>query len=75
MVLVSKLQFKARAMELFRLVESSGESVIVTDHGKPTILVRRYSAATRSQLDRLKGSVVEYVDPMEPVSTDDWDPS
>ncbi|MFP3559849.1 type II toxin-antitoxin system Phd/YefM family antitoxin, partial [Paraburkholderia sp. SIMBA_049] len=34
---VSKSEFKARALEYFRLVEASGESLIVTDHGKPTL--------------------------------------
>lgn len=38
---VSKSKFKAKALELFRQVESSGEVLIVTDHGIPTIEVRR----------------------------------
>jgi len=69
---VSKSQFKAKALELFRQVESSGEAVVVTDHGKPTIEVRPYRDTTRSPLEQLKGSVVEYVDPFEPVGVDDW---
>jgi antitoxin (DNA-binding transcriptional repressor) of toxin-antitoxin stability system len=40
---VSKSQFKARALEFFRQVETTGEPLIVTDHGEPN----SRSAATR----------------------------
>jgi len=70
---VSKSQFKARALEYFRTVESSGEIVIITDNGLPTIEVRRYRSDKRSPLDRLRGTVVEYVEPTEPVGEDDWE--
>ncbi len=61
---VSKSQFKAKALELFRKVESSGDAVIVTGHGIPTIEVRQYRRTDRSPLDVLKGSVTEYIEPL-----------
>jgi len=70
---VSKSQFKAKALELFRQVESSGNAVIVTDHGNPTIEVRRYRKTERSPLEILKGSVTEYAEPTEPVGDGDWE--
>ncbi|GGX52176.1 antitoxin [Saccharospirillum salsuginis] len=70
---VSKSQFKSKALEFFRAVESSGETVIVTDKGRPTIEVRRYRSDKRSPLDRLRGTVVEYVEPTKPVGEDDWE--
>ena len=70
---VSKSQFKAKALELFRLVESSGDVLIVTDHGRPTIEVRRYRDTDRDPLEILKGSVTEYKAPMEPVAAGDWE--
>lgn len=70
---ISKTQFKARALELFRQVESSGNAVIVTNHGKPTIEVRRYHEEKHDPLDVLKGSVTEYAGPTEPVAEDDWE--
>ncbi|MGK2925221.1 MAG: type II toxin-antitoxin system Phd/YefM family antitoxin [Lysobacterales bacterium] len=70
---VSKSQFKAKALELFREVESTGKQVIVTDHGKPTIEVRRYRDQRRDPLDILKGSVSEYTGPTEPVAEGDWE--
>ena len=71
---VSKTEFKARALELFRQVEATGEAIVVTDHGKPALEIRPYrSAATRDPLDALRGSVVHFDDPFSPVGDDAWD--
>lgn len=70
---VSKSQFKAHALELLRRVEANGEPLIVTDHGRPTLEIRRYIPRERPPLEVLKGSVVEYHDPTEPVGEQDWD--
>ena len=70
---VTKSEFKAKALEFFRKVESSGESLVITDHGKPSIEVRRYRNKERLPLDILKGSVTMYIDPMEPVGEADWE--
>ncbi len=70
---VSKSEFKARALEYFRKVESSGETLVVTDHGKPSIEIRRYQPVEHSPLALLKGTVTEYIDPMEPVGDGDWE--
>jgi hypothetical protein len=72
---VSKSQFKAKALELFRAVETTGEPVIVTDHGRPTIEVRRYRTVDRDPMEVLRGSVTEYVCPTEPVGESDWEAS
>jgi antitoxin (DNA-binding transcriptional repressor) of toxin-antitoxin stability system len=70
---VSKSEFKAKALEFFRLVEASGESVIVTDHGKPAIEVRTYRGIERDPLDVLRGSVVRYDNPTDPVAENEWE--
>ena len=70
---VSKSQFKAKALEILRRVEATGEPVLVTDHGKPTIEVRRHRSLERSPLDLLRGSVVDYLDPTESVGEQDWE--
>jgi len=57
---VSKATFKAKACELFRQVESLGESVIVTDHGKPTIEIRRYTKAQSDPLAMLSAAIVKF---------------
>ena len=70
---VSKSEFKAKALEFFRQVEASGESVIVTDHGKPALEVRPYRIIERNPLDVLRGSVVRYENPTDPVAEGDWE--
>lgn len=71
--LVTKSQFKARALEYFRQVETSGHPVVVTDRGQPTVEIRRFRNDPRSPLERLKGSVVELKKPTAPVGEDDWE--
>ncbi len=70
---VSKSQFKAKALEFFRQIEANGEPVVVTDHGQPKLEVRRYQPSARKPLDILRGSVLRYDDPTEPVGAEDWD--
>jgi len=70
---VSKSEFKAKALEFFRQVEASGESLIVTDHGKPTLEVRPYRGLERNPLDVLRGSAMRYDNPTDPVAIDDWE--
>ncbi|KWH62156.1 type II toxin-antitoxin system Phd/YefM family antitoxin [Burkholderia anthina] len=72
---VSKSEFKARALEYFRLVEASGESLIVTDHGKPTLEIRPYRSREAQPLDILRGSVMRYDNHLDPIAEDDWEAS
>ncbi|MEI5682374.1 MULTISPECIES: type II toxin-antitoxin system Phd/YefM family antitoxin [unclassified Mesorhizobium] len=71
---VSKSKFKAKALEYFRQVEGSGEPVIITDHGKPTLEIRRLTSLQRNPLEALKGSVLRYEGPFDPaVDEDEWE--
>lgn len=70
---VSKSQFKAKALEFFRQVESSGESVVITDHGQPKLEVRPYRSQARNPLDVLKGSVLRYEQPLASVGEEEWE--
>ncbi|WP_039789048.1 type II toxin-antitoxin system Phd/YefM family antitoxin [Herbaspirillum huttiense] len=69
---VSKTEFKAKALEYFRQVEASGETLVVTDHGKPAVEVRPFREAQRAPLAILAGSVLRYVDTTEPVDVE-WE--
>jgi antitoxin (DNA-binding transcriptional repressor) of toxin-antitoxin stability system len=70
---VSKSEFKAKALEFFRQVEASGQSVIVTDRGKRTLEIRPYRGVDRNPRDVLRGSVVRYDNPTDPVTEGDWE--
>jgi antitoxin (DNA-binding transcriptional repressor) of toxin-antitoxin stability system len=72
---VSKSRFKAQALELFRQVEASGEPLVITDHGRPTLEVRPYRPVRpdANPLEELRGSVLRFDDPFAPVGEDDWE--
>jgi len=69
---VSKSEFKAKALEYFRQIESTRTSVVITDHGKPVLEVRPYRDVKRNPLELLHGTVVRCDNPTEPVSVD-WE--
>jgi prevent-host-death family protein len=70
---VSKSEFKAKALEYFRRVETSGQSVVVTDHGRPTLEVRPFRGVDRNPLDVLRDSVVRYDNATDPVAGEEWE--
>ena len=65
----SKSEFKARALEFFRMIEETGDSILVTDRGKPKIEVRLFRGEIRDLRSVLKGSVLQFDAPFEPVDT------
>ena len=52
---ISKSKFKAHALEVFRQVELTGQPVIVTDHGTPVVVVRKYAARQGGARAHLNG--------------------
>ncbi len=73
MEVVSKSTMKARALEYFRLVERTGQGVIITDHGRPVLKLLPDSADPSEALAALRGSVIRYDDPTEPVGLEHWE--
>ncbi len=70
---VSKSVFKARALEFCREIESTGESLVLTDHGRPVLEVRPYEENEIDPLDSLRRSVVRYERPTDPVAENEWE--
>jgi antitoxin (DNA-binding transcriptional repressor) of toxin-antitoxin stability system len=70
---VSKSQFKLRPLEFFRHVQKTGRELIITERGRPVLRISLYAADPEEALRSLRGSVLNYVDPTEPVATDDWE--
>jgi len=54
------------------MIEESGETLIITDRGKPVVKIIPYSADPESSLKILRNSVLKYDDPTEPVAPEDW---
>jgi len=72
MDVISKTEFKAHALEVLREIEKSGKSRIITDHGRPTIEIKKLRQRKESPLEVLKGTVLEYDTFDQPVGADDW---
>lgn len=70
---ISKSQFKARALELFRQVEQTGKPLIITHRGTPVLQLVPFRADPRAALRVLRDTVVKYEAPTEPVGEDDWE--
>lgn len=74
---ISKSYFKAHALEIFRKIELGNFSVIITDHGRPTLEIRKFIEKKEgvNPLEALQGSVLKYDQPLDPVGEDDWQAS
>lgn len=70
---ISKTDFKAHALEVLRDIERHGQPRIITDRGRPTLEIRRLRMKEKPVLEVLKGSVLKFEEPTDPVSQEDWD--
>ena len=70
--IISKSKFKPKALQYFREIEQTGRAAIITDHGKPVLKIVPYNRPD-DILKELRGSVLEYIDPTEPVGLKDWE--
>ncbi len=70
---IAKSEFKPKAFEYFRIVESTGEEILITDHGKPVLKICKYSDSDNDILETLKGTVTHYTEPLKPVAVEDWE--
>jgi len=70
--MISKSQFKPRALEYFRRVEKTGKELIISDHGKPVLKIVPYTENPEEALKTLRDTVIKYDDPTEPVGLEDW---
>ncbi len=74
---VSKSQFKAKALEYLRTVERKKEPLTITHQGEPVVQVVPYKDAVRKRdeeiLKSLRGTLLRYDDPTEPVGLEDWE--
>ena len=70
---VSKAQFKSHLLEYLRKVEKDKKPLIVTHAGKPVVDVTPHKEDPTELLKSLRGTLVYYKDPNEPVGLEDWE--
>ena len=65
---ISKSKLKARMLEVFRNIETNGEELIVTDHGKPVLRIVpiREKVSVSQLFAGLQGQVLYHEDIDEP---------
>lgn len=74
-LVVSKSQFKAKALEYLRKVEEEKQPLTITHAGKPVVQVTPYKEESDPEiiLKSLRGTVKYYENPTEPVGVEDWE--
>lgn len=70
---ISKSQFKPQVLEYLRMVEQLKEPLTITHNGKPVVQVVPYKKKVRDARAILRGSVISYTSPNEPVGLDHWE--
>lgn len=73
---IPKSKFRPRALEYLRQVQETRKGLIVTDRGRPVLKIspcERTPGPKAARLNRLRGTLIRYDDPFEPVGVEDWD--
>ena len=70
-LMVPKSEFKPRAFAYLRRVEQ-GDQVCITDHGRPVADIIAHHAEEDQELQELRGLVLKYDRPMDPVGVE-WE--
>ncbi len=71
--IISKSQFKPRALQYFREIEKTGKTLVISDRGKPVLKIVPYVENPEEALKVLRDTVIKYEDPTEPVGLEDWE--
>jgi prevent-host-death family protein len=73
LISVSKSALKPKLLSYLRKVERQKVSVTVTDRGRPVAKIIPLQGRKKNPFEGLKGSVLRYDDPLEPVGIEDWE--
>lgn len=70
---IPKSRLKSELLKLLRQVENTGQAIVITDRGRPVLKIVPYHEDPLEVLQTLRGSVLKYTDPMEPVDSKEWE--
>lgn len=71
--LISKSEFKPRALEYLRRVEEHKMPILITHFGKPVAKIVPYDEGAEDNFMFLRDSVISYKNPPQPVEYDTWE--
>ena len=73
-------EFEPKASHYVLQVGKTGQELTITDHGNPVVKLIPVAASSNQSMEdpeeilqSLRGSVIEYIDPLEPVRLEDWE--
>lgn len=73
---IAKSEIKPKLLNYLRKVEADKVTITITDRGKPVAQIipfKEKGAQQEDPLEALRGSVLKYEDPFEPVGLKDWE--
>lgn len=71
---VSKSKFKAKALEYFRIVQTSGQPMIVTHNNRPVAKVIPFKEESSEDVFKKLGQAITFIGDIEsPVGVNDWE--
>lgn len=70
---VSKSEFKPHALRYLREVQETGHELVITDRGEPVLRIVPYRPEPERAVEELRGTVIRYDDPTEPVDVGAWE--
>ncbi|WP_293067778.1 MULTISPECIES: type II toxin-antitoxin system Phd/YefM family antitoxin [unclassified Moorena] len=70
---ISKSILKSKLLELLQLVESEGEEIVVTDRGKPVVIISKYGnlSSTEQLFGKMRGKV-KYFEDLTTPTIEEW---
>ena len=71
MHVLSKSQLKSQLLKTLRLVEKERKPLLITHGGKPVVRIVPYTQDPQQILKELRGSVIAYREPTNPVAEAD----
>jgi len=72
---ISKSKLKANMLRIFRKIEASGEDLIVTDRGKPTLIIRpvKQKRSADDVFGPYRGKMKILEEDINSPTTEDWE--
>lgn len=71
---VSKSKFKAKALEYFRIIQKTGQPMLVTHDDKPVIKVTPFKTEDSKTIMKKLGEAITFIGDIEsPVGVEDWE--
>ena len=71
---ISKSQFKPKALEYLRLVESNKQKLVITHLGQPVVdILPHQNTSDENPISKLKNTVLAYAGPFESVGLVEWE--